>query len=72
MDGENDDVSLCSDVVEVMMVARVEGSTDAESAAVDVDKEREFLRRSGVWWEIETSSDAGVGVDGDVFRLNSG
>lgn len=43
MNGENDDVCLGGDVVEVTVVSGVEGSADAECAAVDVDKEREFF-----------------------------
>jgi hypothetical protein len=37
MNGENYDVRCCGDVVGMTVVARVERSANAESAAVDVD-----------------------------------
>lgn len=72
MNGDNNNVCMGNDVVKVTMVARVIGSTNTESTTVDVDEEREFCRRSGVWWEVKTSADTGVSVDGDVFGYNAG
>jgi len=72
MDGDNNNVCMGNNVVKVTVVARVIGSADTESTTVDVDEEREFLRRGGIWWEIKTSSNAGVRIDGDVFGYNAG
>ena len=72
MDGDNNNVCMGNNVVKVTVVARVIGSADTESTTVDVYEEGEFCRRSSVWWEIKTSSDASVRVDGDVFGYNAG